>query len=448
MQDEEMDDIIRDAAKQHYPTYDDKAWGKMERALDKHLPQKKSKRKYLLFLLLFLLIDAGIFFAIMHSKQNDPFKPATVSQNSSQANTNLSSPVKNLQHNNIVVNNDEKTNQSITALPTESKINTVVSIKGKNFVVANLSTTHNKITFRKRSKFSSQSGVADISDNDAIQNDNKQTSPEKDNVVTNLPSVKSLDEKTSANDVINPTKNNTTKTTFINTPDTINKNVASEKAASSAIVSASNKKDKNTFANNFAFTLSAGPGFSYVDLNYFGKPTFSYGAGVSYTIAKRFVLRTGFYVSSKIYSAAPGDYHPPKWFYTDYPDLQKVDANCKVYEIPLSISYEFAQRKKHNWFVATGLSSYLMKKESYGYTYEDPAGQKQYATAEVDNKNKNIFSIMALSGGYRYNINNKVSVMAEPYLELPFDGIGFGKINLNSSGLLFTVAIKPFARKN
>ena len=33
MQDEEMDDIIRDAAKQHYPTYDDKAWSKMAHAV-------------------------------------------------------------------------------------------------------------------------------------------------------------------------------------------------------------------------------------------------------------------------------------------------------------------------------------------------------------------------------------------------------------------------------
>jgi hypothetical protein len=34
--------------------------------------------------------------------------------------------------------------------------------------------------------------------------------------------------------------------------------------------------------------------------------------------------------------------------------------------------------------------------------------------------------------------------MAEPYLELPLNGIGFGKINLNSTGLLFTLVVKPF----
>ena len=95
---------------------------------------------------------------------------------------------------------------------------------------------------------------------------------------------------------------------------------------------------------------SAGPGLSYIGS--FGKTTFMFGAGIQYNIAKRFSIRTGFYINKKIYSANPSDYHPPKWFWTDYPDLQKIDANCTVYEIPLNIKYNFPQTKKHNWFAA------------------------------------------------------------------------------------------------
>ena len=47
MPDEEIDNLIRDAANQHHPPYDDKAWGKMEELLDKHLPQKKDRKKYI-----------------------------------------------------------------------------------------------------------------------------------------------------------------------------------------------------------------------------------------------------------------------------------------------------------------------------------------------------------------------------------------------------------------
>ena len=34
--------------------------------------------------------------------------------------------------------------------------------------------------------------------------------------------------------------------------------------------------------------------------------------------------------------------------------------------------------KKHNWFIAGGFSSYLMKKETYGLLYENAWGQPQY----------------------------------------------------------------------
>ena len=35
--------------------------------------------------------------------------------------------------------------------------------------------------------------------------------------------------------------------------------------------------------------------------------------------------------------------------------------------------------------------------------------------------------------------------MAEPYIKLPLSGVGYGKVKLNSGGLLITVGFKPFA---
>ena len=42
-----MDDIIRDAVDKHHPAYNDKAWEKMEKKLDKHLPQKEGRRRFI-----------------------------------------------------------------------------------------------------------------------------------------------------------------------------------------------------------------------------------------------------------------------------------------------------------------------------------------------------------------------------------------------------------------
>ncbi|HNA17386.1 MAG TPA: hypothetical protein PK678_12735, partial [Ferruginibacter sp.] len=72
-----MDHIIRDAAENHHPPYNDKAWDKMEQMLDKHLPQKKDNRKYIFFLLIFLLLGGGALYSIYQFSQGDD-KPATV----------------------------------------------------------------------------------------------------------------------------------------------------------------------------------------------------------------------------------------------------------------------------------------------------------------------------------------------------------------------------------
>jgi len=54
MQFEDFDNKIKEAAENHHPAYDEKAWMKMEKLLDKHLPQKEDNRKRFIFFLLFL----------------------------------------------------------------------------------------------------------------------------------------------------------------------------------------------------------------------------------------------------------------------------------------------------------------------------------------------------------------------------------------------------------
>jgi hypothetical protein len=102
--------------------------------------------------------------------------------------------------------------------------------------------------------------------------------------------------------------------------------------------------------------------------------------------------------------------------------------------------------KNHRWFASTGLSSYLMKKESYVYYYKYPSGNTNEKSLSISNKNKHYFSVLDLSAGYQYMVNKRLSLMAEPYLRVALSGIGAGKIKLNSGGILFTVILKPFKK--
>ena len=128
-----------------------------------------------------------------------------------------------------------------------------------------------------------------------------------------------------------------------------------------------------------------------------------------------------------------------------YPYLQKVYADCKGYEIPLSVSYQFGKSSLQNWFVSTGLSSYLMKKEVYNYDYKTtPSGPLQKASWTVENENKHFFSVAILSAGYQRQLSRTISFTAEPYFKVPLSGVGYGKVKLNSAGVLFSLNIKAF----
>ena len=88
-----------------------------------------------------------------------------------------------------------------------------------------------------------------------------------------------------------------------------------------------------------------------------------------------------------------------------------------------------------------------MNKEDYTYWYSTSSGSYYPKSFEFRNKNKHYFSVLDLSAGYTRKINDRFSISAEPYLKLPFTGIGQGQVQLNSAGIMFSVGVKPFATK-
>ncbi len=56
-----------------------------------------------------------------------------------------------------------------------------------------------------------------------------------------------------------------------------------------------------------------------------------------------------------------------------------------------------------------------------------------------------MFSVLGISGGYQRKITDRISFIAEPYLRMPLQGVGYGKVKLNSGGVLFSLAVQPAA---
>ena len=160
----------------------------------------------------------------------------------------------------------------------------------------------------------------------------------------------------------------------------------------------------------------------------------TFGVLVGYAFNPRWSIETGAYVDRKSYYTE-GEYFD-KSVLPIYGSskLLNVDGTCYMWEIPLNVRYTFNPDAKTKWFATAGLSTYLMSKEKYNYTYEQGTwyGQKTW------NNNKPSqypFSIVNLSGGFEQRLGKVGNLRVEPYMRLPLQGIGTGKLPIMSAGV-------------
>lgn len=443
MQFEEFDKKIRDAAEHHYPAYDEQAWGKMHKLLDKHLPEKKDKRRrfILFFLLFFLAGGAGliVFFRSVDpglQKAEKTGKPGRSLRADAADGENAADTSNSIRSFTARGTNPDTETHPVSSAKTEQtdaedKIQQKkLSGKKRGAAPPAQSKGEHMFTYIPNNRTVSS---ADTAWSDSAWNGSEDTGERynpvitagKEQVTSNL-SALTTDKKDSA---------------------LLNQAQPALSDLQPAITDSSrsgSKKKKSRKENRFFITLSAGPDASFAAKGNPGRMVIAGGAGIGFTIREKLTFRAGFYNAVKLYSAGPDAYNPPPNFYNYYPYLEKVDARCRVYEIPVGIQYQFANRKKQGWFAGFSLSSYLMKRETYDYYYKTSAwGTVQHREWTLNNQNNHYFSVLGISGGYQYRVSKAVSFTAEPYLRLPLSGVGYGKVRLRSAGVLFSAVISP-----
>lgn len=470
MRSEDFDKKIKDASEHHFPAYDETAWGKMNQLLNEHLPRQKDRRRRFLFILFTVLFIGGATSIILINKQ--PASPSLADRKNTEINSTSNGSNNSASatggeriqessgNNNPQPGNTTGTNQTDIAETSSTQQTSAdnQAIKGsfsQQKVIDEKSYEHITKSADKRTTKSTKKPSTY----------NRTQSPIKNNSIASAPLVVDDQSQSVPNQIVHYNTVNTPEAalTLLNTsvdieqvklniPPTSSGSVIPEESIvdnsnPAPLPTQSSKNNKNKFLSKIGISVSAGPDISGVNVSKAGELTMGYGAGLSYAISKKFTVRTGLYVADKIYTADPEDYKPPKHYWTYYVDMEQVDADCRVLEWPIQVNYNFITGKNHNFFGSTGISSYFMKKESYYYHYYDQQGQYQYNGWSMENKNKHFFSIVTLSAGYEYRFNNKLSIMGEPYAKLPLTGVGFGKIMLNSAGVLFSVNYKPFEKR-
>ncbi|HSU28805.1 MAG TPA: hypothetical protein VLJ68_10510 [Chitinophagaceae bacterium] len=414
MQSEDFDHKVREAARQHRPAFDETAWEKMQGVLDKHLPEKKDNRRPIFFFLLaFLLLGGGVWMMVAKPWQHPSTANTIVKDNLQKESGGPSwatSPSAETRGNE---KDDLVTDLTIVShLPVEIKTKPGSEKKNKNVPV-----TQNLIT--------EQVHAAPHNPEQTILNP----------ILPSFTETGNTEKKNAAEPAIE------TPAKLLVIEPAINPLIQAGEIASAI------KKENKTKRNSFSFSISLGAGSSSSEGGSIGRIKPTLGAGITYTIKDRFSIRSGFYSGHKVYVSEPYEYHPPDVFWTYYPNLKQVNADCKIYEIPLSLAWHFGQSSRQNWFASAGVSSYIMKKETYQFLYKNSSGQLNTRTWDFNDKNQHFFSTLTLSGGYQRSLNKTLSVSIEPYLKLPLTGIGYGKVKLSSAGVLFSLDYKPF-RKN
>jgi hypothetical protein len=179
-------------------------------------------------------------------------------------------------------------------------------------------------------------------------------------------------------------------------------------------------------------SLMAGVDQSNIKMQKTSSPGYTTGVLATYQFSPRFSVEAGAFLDQKSYYTK-GAYFKTKLYYNA--NIQSVDGTCQMVELPVQLKYRFGQSQDRYWYATTGLSSYLMKKESYDYTYTTTSTTPYEGYKSYRNSTNNWFSVLRVSGGYARNIGRLGSIRIEPYLGLPLNGLGIGKLPITSAGL-------------
>lgn len=485
---EDFDRKLRDAADHHHPAYDEKAWEKMRKLLDKHLPEKDDRRRRgFFFLLLFLLLGGGAAWILMGlpfaKKQEQAAAVSTTrpgddrtSSNEINSSTNIvpdnpgesgtgkkAEPGTTAEDGTAAKQSEVTGTASGQAISKTDVSSLVKNTGGEQPVNTSLPGTRNRFIKQGLQKGNPAPATSQPTSNHSRKAINKQsntvTPPAVDNhnealtpvsgiTAIEIPAVtrKERDEPVvtgKTRSAISGEEQNEHKAPVEKKDDAKTEDQPVEVKTSGKQPIKLGKKKSSLF-----FSVSGGPDVSYTGQDKMGRLKIFGGVGIGYNFRDKFFIRTGFYTARKMYTSTPGEYHAPAEFYTYYPNLQKVEADCKVYEIPVSLGYNFKGNDRHKFFIAAGLSTYLMKRETYNYYY------KNYTTGPVVNRertlynmNDHYFSVINFSAGYQQKIGRRFSVIAEPYFKAPVGGIGFAKVNLISTGIQFSITASPFEKR-
>ena len=472
-----FDEPFKNAAEQYEPAFSEAAWEKMQAKLDKE-DRRRKPAGWIWWLSDGLMLALMLYIAATFN--NDRYitdseskvaTPSSQKSSSEKNNTNEPKTTSAQGDTNTSTGKSESGGETTKGSSVDYPNNNIVKAENKTLraedkISGNETSTQKQRTAisktgtnEKSERITSQKLTKDdgVLAKDDNVNDAGSSKPASTVVVVNddekkkeaLLSSKEAITKDAANDA-SADKNqgkNALENTTEKTEPTISDNPASGAntiaANTDSLSNTEGKKSKpvlvkKTSSNKKGFFLFAGiaPEKSYIQGGDVGPLTWAYGGGIGYNISKRWSATAGIISSQKNYVAGPTDYKAKPGSYYYNLKLYHVDAKCRILEIPLTINYNILQGKRHTISAGVGFSSLIMKKEWYDYHFDSLNGNYGHHDWTYRTNKLHPFAAAQLSAGYQFKVNDKFSLMASPYIQIPLYGIGEGSVKLGSAGVM------------
>lgn len=450
MEPEDFDMKARKASENSVPAFDDEAWVKMELLLDKHLPQTKTKRRFFFWWFAALIpvaLFTGYYLTNRPVNNTKAANLATAPNEKTTSAASIRQPYLNRKQPETNQPAEDASKGDSPDRPAETIEKKRVNLQGKKkpetafTKPANILTSKGKesaaatsyvkppLLNKSENKRSNSSFTAKEKE---IKEDNKNKAESSsiqlpDNKENNRPAsdktISGLDNKES-----------TARSTITDTPRATTENTTVKNSSNTSV---KNKTPKNSFYVIIMSGLQAS-GTSFSSLGT-AKPLF--GAGVQYSSGALF-LRTGVIVLQKIYTAKDKDYNRKSGTWMSIVTFDNIYADCNVIEVPLAIGYKISDNRKTGVYVAAGTSAFFMKKEDYQFYFKGQSGSDTTRHSTFTNNSRHYFSTINVSAGIEQKVTDRFSITAEPAIQIPTAGIGFGKVKLFTAGILFTAKVR------
>jgi hypothetical protein len=451
-----MEQKIREAASQAGLPYSDSAWKNMEKLLD----EGKDRRRPFLWLVPALLIGLSVAGIIVYKTTSKKIESANTINQASSKNTIVVSTTTQKNANKVLLDSIEKTplnntaNASISASSSQLQLVNVAPTNTIDKVAYDFSKTK-KYKSKQKQNIGISAGTADDEENMTTSSNKKRRASAKQKIVLDTSDATLQNEEEFAKADNN--KNTETKIAIADSSKKIDLQKAlsgrvaglelkeTNKQSETAINNKKEKKQKNILPKfyilgSYGGEITSTKLFSFTNTAITGRTAFNLG----YQINDRFAVQAGFASSAKKYVAQKSDYKFSSGSYWSNVDILSIDANCKVYEIPLNFYIQLTKNKNLNLFTSIGASAFIMKTENYVYNYNFYGYPYSRSAAYTGNKHTIATSHIAI--GIDKRLSNKLNFQFAPRLSIPLGGVGEGKITLYSTSVDIGLKYAPFKK--